>query len=464
MALPGEVIEWVEERCGGRVVDIEQQVRWRPHHFLTVQCPHGTIEVLARSDRQAATGGSALMEHFDIAHEARVLEALQGRQLKVPQFYGFHEDHRIILMARAAGTNELSKAPDDETRTRVMFEYIEQLALLHRLEVDSMTLLGLQSPTSPEDVAFAGKFGFVEKDFDRWRRKIRPEPLLELGIWWLHANVPQGDRRVSFVQGDTGPGQFMFADGHLTALIDWELAHIGDPMLDLGVIRMRNMLYPAGPLAEPIAHYEEISGRPIDWQALRFYTVLSMLLTPLALAPMMQRPSARIKWVLPSFGWNATLRRGLCDAIAEAIGIDVAPPPLPAVAVAQSDSFAEFLVEHLEVNCAEAASDDDGRFQITSAAAIARAVAVECAIGPELLDADLTDMGDVLGQRPVDRRTGLAELSQLVANGPDGRLEELVWLFSRIERRREHLCHPLMVAQASEEFERLAPLKSQEVS
>ncbi len=38
----------------------------------------------------------------------------------------------------------------------------------------------------------------------------------------------------------------MFADGQLTALIDWELSHIGDPMIDLGVIRMRNMLYPTG--------------------------------------------------------------------------------------------------------------------------------------------------------------------------------------------------------------------------
>ena len=464
MALPPGVITWVEERCGGRVVDIEQQVRWRPHHFLTVQRPQDTIHVLARSDRQAALGGSGLMEHFDIAHEARVLEALQGRDLKVPEFFGFNEEHRIILMARAAGTNELSDAPDDDTRKHVMAEYIEQLALLHDLEVESMNLLGLQIPTTPEDVAFGGKFAFVEKDFDRWRPKMRPEPLLELGVWWLHANVPHGDRRVSFVQGDTGPGQFMFADGHLTALIDWELAHIGDPMLDLGVMRMRNMLYPTGPLAAPITHYEEISGRPIDWHALRFYTVLSMLLTPLALAPMMQRPSARIKWVLPSFGWNATLRRGLCDAIAEAIGIEIQPPELPAMPVTQSHSFVGYLIEHLDFNCADVASDADGRFQITSAASIARAVAVECGIGAELLDADLDDMGAVLTRRPVDREEGLAELSRLIEAGPTGRLEELVGLFARIERRREHVCRPLMVAQASEEFERLAPLANQEVT
>lgn len=58
-------------------------------------------------------------------------EALQGRNLKVPKFYGFNEKHRIILMARAAGTNELSEAPDDDTRRHVMSEYIDQLALPH---------------------------------------------------------------------------------------------------------------------------------------------------------------------------------------------------------------------------------------------------------------------------------------------------------------------------------------------
>jgi hypothetical protein len=397
------------------------------------------------------------MEHFDIAHEARVLEALQGRGLRVPDYLGFHEEHGIILMECVEGTNELALAPDDETRRRVMREYIEQLALLHSVDIGSMTLSDIAVPTTPEQVAFAGKFAFVEEDFDRFRPHLGPEPLLELGIWWLHANVPQDGGRVSFVQGDTGPGQFMFADGHLTALIDWELSHIGDPMLDLGVIRMRNMLYPTGSLRDPLAYYEQASGRPIDWQALRFYSVLSMLLTPLGLAPTMQRPSAQVEYMLPSIGWNATLRRGLCDALAEAIGVDIEPPALPSVPESEWPSLADYLVEHLQVRCAPVASDDAGRFELTSATAIARAVQLESVVGAELLDADLSDMAVVLGRRPAHRHQGLAELDALVAAGPAGRVEELVWLFGRLERRREHLCKPMMVAQASGDFERLTP-------
>ena len=146
MALPDGAIGWVEERCGGRVVDIEQQVRWRPHHFLTVDLPDGTMRVLVRSERQGMAGGSKFQQHFDLAHEARVLEALQGHGLKVPKFYGFNDEHRFILMERVDGTNELKDAPDDETRERVMAEYIEQLVSLHRTRCRVDGALGPQDP------------------------------------------------------------------------------------------------------------------------------------------------------------------------------------------------------------------------------------------------------------------------------------------------------------------------------
>ena len=212
-----------------------------------------------------------------------------------------------------------------------MNEYYEQLAHLHRLDVETVLrdMPDIPVPKTPDEIAFAGKFSYQEHDFLDLRPKLRPEPLLDLGLWWLHANVPQGDREVSFLQGDTGPGQFLYADGAITALIDWELAHVGDPMLDLGVGRMRNMLYPTCSLAGPLAHYEEAAGRPIDRAALCYYTVMSMLLTPLGTSISMQRMTARQPDMMPRFGWDVTLRRGLCDALAEDLAIEIEPPDLP---------------------------------------------------------------------------------------------------------------------------------------
>jgi hypothetical protein len=87
------------------------------------------------------------------------------------------------------------------------------------------------------------------------------------------------------------------------------------------------------------------------------------------------------------------------------------------------------------------------------------AVRLESGVGAALIDADLDDMAMVLGRRPTDRDDGMAKLSETVAGGPAARLEELVWLFARIERRREYLHRPMMVAQDCGDFERLAPPK-----
>jgi hypothetical protein len=248
----------------------------------------------------------------------------------------------------------------------------------------------------------------------------------------------------------------MFADGHVTGLIDWELAHIGDPMLDLGVARMRNMLYPAGSLREPIQHYDEASGGAVDWRALGFYTVMSMIFTPLGVVQSLQNPSARMGDLLPRFEWDITLRRGLCDALAEVLDIELEPPDLPE----QSDGapgLADLLADHLEVNVLPIAQDHVQRYQVDMAVALSHALQREARVGAALLADDLDDMGAVLGRRPADRTEGMAELSRLVDEQPEARLVELLRLFSRLERRREHLWRPMMLDSASVAFEPLLP-------
>jgi len=59
------------------------------------------------------------------------------------------------------------------------------------------------------------------------------------------------------VQGDTGPGQFLFDNGHITGVIDWELAKFGDPMYDLAWVRGRDMSYPFGDFPARPRRYAE---------------------------------------------------------------------------------------------------------------------------------------------------------------------------------------------------------------
>ena len=64
----------------------------------------------------------------------------------------------------------------------------------------------------------------------------------------------------------------------MTAIIDWELSHIGDPMVDLGAMRLRECLYPAGMFPFVLERYREL-GMPVDDQAIRYYTVVTILFT-----------------------------------------------------------------------------------------------------------------------------------------------------------------------------------------
>jgi aminoglycoside phosphotransferase (APT) family kinase protein len=462
MELPAIVVPWIEDVVGGRVTSIEQQGRWRPHFFVDVEKVDGSIvPLLVRFPRDPELiANSNFLSHFDIAREARVLSALQGRGLVLPKFYGFNEQSQAILMERVEGTNDLTDL-DAETRHSVLSEYFENLARLHSLAIDDGGLGEEDLPSNAEQLALANKFRYMELDFEAVQKVLRPEPLLEFAVWWIHAHVPQDRTRASWVQGDTGPGQFMVHAGHISALIDWELSHLGDPMLDLGVMRMRNMLYPVGDLREHFGTYAEVRGEPLHAKALCFYTVLSMLLSPLGMASTIQSPDPGIGSMIPRFGWDVTLRRGLCDALCEAYGVSVDPPLLPEPQSVQRTDLTRFLAAYLEELCLPVGKSDYEQFVLRGAIGVAQAVELQGQLGRVLEADDLDDMGSVLGVRPVDREDGLRQLSELVAADPASHALDLLWTFSRMEQRRDFLWGPMMIAQASQPLERLYPAERQ---
>jgi hypothetical protein len=293
---------------------------------------------------------------------------------------------------------------------------------------------------------------------------MRPEPLLDFSLAWLEHHPPADRDRRTIVQGDTGPGQFMFEDRRLIGLIDWELADIDHPMLDLGVMRMRNVLYPMGPLDESLALYAQRSGRPLDLEAIRYFTVVASLVSLLGMAPSMQSPSARIDSMLPRLAWDVSMRRCLCEALIEAMGVAVVPPELPEVVPTSRTPLHDFLVEHLEFGCVALADDDYDEYLLNGASGLARALRLLDQVGPALEEADLDDMCDVLGARPRDPLEGDARLADRVAKDPEADVPALLQLWYRMAVRREYAWGPLMVAQGSAPLVPMAEHIGQDVS
>jgi len=116
----------------------------------------------------------------------------------------------------------------------------------------------------------------------------QPHPAFELGFRWLAANRPADDppaaRRTTIVHGDFRLGNFVVDERGLVAVLDWELAHIGDPMEDLGWLCIRAWRFGGALPAAGLAGYDELfdayadaSGCVVDPAVVRWWEVLGTL-------------------------------------------------------------------------------------------------------------------------------------------------------------------------------------------
>lgn len=128
----------------------------------------------------------------------------------------------------------------------------------------------------------------AQLELDTYENNLRtlsqaPHPVFELALRWLRARMPVFEPPV-FVHGDFRLGNVIFDEDGLCAVLDWELAHFGDPLEDLGWVMMRSWRFGGlRPVAgvgdrEPFfAAYEAAGGFPVDPQRMRFWEIFSYL-------------------------------------------------------------------------------------------------------------------------------------------------------------------------------------------
>lgn len=130
--------------------------------------------------------------------------------------------------------------------------------------------------------------GLLDEDQLRRYRDVldalgEPHPTFELAFRWLGRNVPPATRRC-VVHGDFRLGNLMVSESGLVAVLDWELAHAGDPMEDLGWLCVKAWRFgsdkPVGGIGsyeELFASYERASGHRVDPDVVRWWQVLGTL-------------------------------------------------------------------------------------------------------------------------------------------------------------------------------------------
>ncbi len=99
----------------------------------------------------------------------------------------------------------------------------QALARIHRMPAAALPPLRRASP--------ADELAHYEQQY---RGHGLHQPVFELALQWLKAHAPAGDIALAAVHGDFRNGNLMVDEDGLRAVLDWELAHLGDPMEDLG--------------------------------------------------------------------------------------------------------------------------------------------------------------------------------------------------------------------------------------
>ncbi len=424
------VCRWVEETMGGRVTHCERQARWRPAYFLDLEKEDKKLSLYFRGDRGVSNSAQYALEH-----EMACLEVLEAEGIPVPHVFGFCSEPRGILMECSPGQADLSTAGDPQEMAAVQRHYMEILARIHALDIEPFLAAGLDAPSDPDRLALA--------DLPIWetayrRAKFRPEPLIEFTLGWLKRNVPPPADSACFVCGDSG--QFLFDKGRVTAVIDLELAHLGDPAEDLGALRNRDLSEPLGDLRPAIAAYEEFIGRPVDPFLIDFHTVRFAMTTPLATLPVLAQARPGID-LIQYLCWFHVYSRAPMEVIAQTRGLELALPPLPEGQDNRHSPLYEDLSMRLAPDEGEASFDD-----YAQQTAHRTAVYLERLnrYGPALEADNLDDINRLLGSGYGTIGEADAALEVWIDKADAGADDDLVRLLHRRCVREEVLLEPVL--------------------
>lgn len=264
------------------------------HSNETFYATRGSEEyVLRRPPR-----GPLLPTAHDVAREYHVLRALAPTNVPVPQPVLLCEDISVIgapfyLMRRVHGVVIRAALPsafaaDVTARANLGYALVDTLADLHAVDWQAVGLEGFGKP-----------HGYLERQLRRWAGQLdasrnRPLPDLDAVTAWLAAHLPESPP-ATIVHGDYRMDNAIYAlepPARIRALLDWEMATLGDPLADLGYL-LSFWLEPGDPdlglgdaawrisalpgfpsRAELVARYGARTGRRMD--AVAFYVALAI--------------------------------------------------------------------------------------------------------------------------------------------------------------------------------------------
>jgi aminoglycoside phosphotransferase (APT) family kinase protein len=194
-----------------------------------------------------------------------------------------------FIMARVEGETIARKILRDDqfaqARPKLARQLGQVLAGIHGLAMGQLP--ELRRMTATREIAE------LERDY---RSFDWPRPVFELALRWLRDRDPGPPPEVTLVHGDFRHGNLIIGPDGVRAVLDWELAHTGDPMEDLGWICVNSWRF--GEIDKPVGGFGsreelfagyEAAGHSVDPDRVKFWEVMGTLRWGVMCCGMMQR-------------------------------------------------------------------------------------------------------------------------------------------------------------------------------
>ncbi|MDO8363444.1 MAG: phosphotransferase family protein [Actinomycetota bacterium] len=438
--LPAELVEWIEQTAGGTLTSAKRMAGGgrKQAWFVDITTPSGLQSLFLRWDPSSVSDSG---DPWTVRREAEVYRALNGCGLPVAAFVGMHPTAQALLLTKLPGEARFSAMRDEALRNQVAADFIRHLAALHRLDPREVGLLPAGSEAQLPELV---RLQLAEIDGIIAARPATVDPVLRLALNWLHANVPAATGPIVIVQGDTGPGNFMYQDGRVTAIVDWELAHLGDPMDDIAWVMLRSLQDPFTDLSVRFAEYEAASGIALDAGRIRYYRVLAEAKIMVMGHGVTLRgqtegdggggdPGARL-----IFG---QLHKRLCaEALADVLGVTLpAATPLAQAEPTDDDVLFDIVLQQLRDVVSPRITDSLAAQRIKGLARALKYLAESGRHRAEVAAAELADLNQLLGSAHSELPAARAALDDAIAAGEIDAVAALPAIYRQLLRRNELL-------------------------
>lgn len=240
----------------------------------------GAVRTLALR-RAAGEGKSAIGAGPGLAIEAKLFSAAKAAGVPGPEVVlvlqpedGLGAGFAMDWIDGETLGGRIVKSPELAGARRTLARQCGQiLARLHAVDVHAAGLSDALEMFTPEHA--------VRKTHAAYLELNTPQPMIDFTAMWLLKNLPH-ERSHTLVHGDFRNGNLIVdPDAGVAAVLDWELAHVGDPMRDLGWLLTRSWRFGAsdkavGGFGEPddlFEGYESVTGKKVDRKAVHFWEV-----------------------------------------------------------------------------------------------------------------------------------------------------------------------------------------------